>query len=717
MMKNSQTYQQDFDRFFSIYQGKRIAIYGTGQNARLIAEHISGYKIVGFISRDGTEGALSGQAILSVEEAVKMADIMIIAATASSTNIIYSRIKEIIPSGMKVLDLYGKLLNGKEYYKENPYWKKNYERLCQEIEQHDVVSFDVFDTLIMRMVLRPEGIFEMVENQDGNAGQRKDFAKWRIEAERICTLEKIAPTLTDIYEVLEKKYHLDKKTAEQLKRLESEWENRCIIPRKAMVELYRYALSCGKKVYFTSDMYFSTDLIRGLLEQCGIKGGYELLVSCEAQASKQDGSLFEHLKAAVGKGKLLHIGDHDNIDGEMAEKSGIDSFTILSAYDMLAASSFAGIFDCIQTRDDKNYLGYFASKMLNDPFALAGYMGKIHLSSYEDLALVIYPITMMFMDYIVENAKRYDCIIFPSRDGFFLYQLYNRIKTVKNDLPEAKYVYASRIALSRAAAKDEESFVVLLDKLFSDQTTNCKAYIQNQFDIELPEEYDVPSRKLIEKWKKKELIEKLKHYHPQIVERLEKHRIRYLGYLDALRLKQYDSVAIVDVVSYGTQVYCLSQLLEEKIDMIALGTTDIPNVYVDKGERVFSVYGNINKKSNGAIYSCSNLSVLHLFLEMLYASTDGQFMGISENQTPTFQDGSAYDKELITEVQRELIKIMEETTNCGFHYQNFSRQFSLGMMQLLLHKYSSIDEGIVERFAFSDPYMGGFKEMNLADML
>ena len=163
---DSQVFQQDFDRIFSGYRGKRIAVYGTGQNARLIAEYVSGYEIVGFVSRDGSEGILSGQTILSIEEAVKAADILIIAATVSSTRIIYARIKMLIPVGMKVLDMYGEALSGEEAYQENPYWEKNYKALCLEIDMHPVISFDVFDTLIMRTVLKPEDIFEIVGERD-----------------------------------------------------------------------------------------------------------------------------------------------------------------------------------------------------------------------------------------------------------------------------------------------------------------------------------------------------------------------------------------------------------------------------------------------------------------------------------------------------------------------------------------------------------------------
>lgn len=723
-MEESQTYQQDFDRVFSAYKGKQIAVYGTGQNARLIAEQVSGYDIVGFISRDETEGLLTGQRILGIEEAVKNVDIIIIAATVSSTHIIFSRIKETVPPGIKILDLYGTHLNGIEFYKENPYWKKNFRSLCREMDRHEVISFDVFDTLIMRLVLKPEDIFGMIESRYNTEGRAEEFKKWRVDAERKCTLKKGVSSLAEIYDFLQQEYHLDDRAAAKLKEWEIEQEKKCILPRKTMAEAFQYALSAGKKVYLTTDMYFSSEQIGKLLEQCGIKDGYKLLVSCEYHASKRDGSLYGKLKEKAGRERPLHIGDHSAIDGTMAEENGVDSFTVLSAYDLLAASSFAGIFDCLQTKADEYYLGFFAAKMLNDPFVLSQYDGKIPISSYEDIALAICPMTLMFLDYIIKRAEKYECIIFPSRDGFFLYQLYCRVKETRKELalPDARYVYASRMALSRAAVNDERSFRVLLDKLFSDRALNCKEYVRNQFDIELPDEYDASMNDLIRRWGEAETVRKLNQYADTAIERQERHKAAYLKYLDTLELWQYQSIAMVDVVSYGTQIYCLSQILGKEIDMIALGTTDVPNVYVNHPDRVFSIYGNVNKKADGAIYSCSDLSVTHLFLEMLYASTDGQFMGISENLKPVFQDQTKYNPELLAGVQKELVKNMENFVigtagYTGSYGTNISREFALGMIQMLFHKYSDMSSELEEQFVFSDPYMGGYKTVNLADML
>lgn len=43
------------------------------------------------------------------------------------------------------------------------YYKKSKEELKKELQQYDAISFDVFDTLIMRRILNPEDIFEMVD--------------------------------------------------------------------------------------------------------------------------------------------------------------------------------------------------------------------------------------------------------------------------------------------------------------------------------------------------------------------------------------------------------------------------------------------------------------------------------------------------------------------------------------------------------------------------
>lgn len=711
-------YQQEFEQRFLKYIECKIAVYGTGQNAKLIAENVQGFQIIGFISKDIAFDSFFGYRMISIEEAVEKAEIIIIAATASATNIVLSRIRSIVPEQIAILNLYGEVLNQTETYRDNSYWEKTYHSLCAAIDAYSVISFDIFDTLIMRRTLQPSDIFELTEENGGKGRCGNTFAKYRLEAERQCNGRMVAPSLAEIYQFMIERGQIDSIEAECLKAEELLCEERCIIPRRVMVEAFYYAIEKKKKIFLTTDMYIPQEILKKYLGNSGITGSYELLLSCEESATKQEGELYEILKDKTVEDRILHIGDNAEIDGRMARKKRIDVFVVLSGYDLLAASSFVSVLDAVNTKDDRNYLGYFVSNLLNDPFALSEKKGKLTLSTCEDIALVVYPMTMMYLNYICATARSYDCLVFPSRDGFFLYQLYQviRSRAGKGVLPRAEYVYASRMALSRAALSGHESFHILMGKLFRDETLNCKEYVKNQFGFTLPEEFAFSSGQLIQKWGKDGFEDRLDAYMDEMIKNLENSRKAYIEYIEETGIFECKSIALVDIVSYGTQVYCLSEILGRPLDMLTLGTTDIPNVYVNDASRVHSVYGNINKSSGGTLYSCSDLSTLHLFLELLYSSTDGQFVGF-EGKKPIFWEGTEYNKHLVSGVQREIFKIMWETEQTGFHYENISKEFAIKMMELLFHQYSDIEQSLKEQFVFHDPYVERLKRVNLADML
>ena len=709
-------FEDEFNSRFHQYKDQRVAVYGTGDNARLIAEFITGYHIIGFITKNPEQESVFGKLLLSIDEAIKKADVIIIAATPSSTNIVYTRIKDRVPLQIPILDFYGNVMNKREKYQEDSYWDKTFEQLCEEIDKHEVISFDVFDTLIMRDVLRPVDIFGLTAKMTDGKETPEGWQKIRVLAEKMCRTEKDEPFLKDIYEYASRHFNIDCQTADKLRKKEWELEKRFILQRKKMIDAYWYALDRHKKVILTSDMYLTETEIRELLSICGINNDVPLLVSSEEKVSKEGGHLYKIIKEKYPLESILHIGDDSKIDGYMAEKQKIDSFIIRSSYDLLAASPFAEIFDYLETDADKFYLGYFISRILNDPFALGETKGLLPLTSARDIALVIYPMTQMYLEFICENAKRYDCILFPSRDGYLPYLLYAERQKKEEGLPDAKYVYASRMALSRAALTDEESFKVLLSKLISDQSQNCKNYIYNQFGYRLPDEFDNTSGELIRLWGKDRLLKRLYSYFTDICNSIQKCRENYSKYIDSVCLRKYASFAAVDVVSYGTQIYCFSKILNKKVDMLALGTTSVPNAYV-KNTSVYSVYGNVNLENDGIVYSVSELSILHLFLEMLYSSGDGQFLEITEDMSPAFLKGTEYDVELLKETQSEIIKIADQMEKLDLSDKRYSKGFSFALLRSLLGKFSCMETKLKEKLKFSDPYAGRSTVTNLAKMI
>lgn len=691
----------------------RVAIYGLGENARLLIENSTGLNIICLVAFDHIGEEKYGLKIRSIEDAVKEADIILIAASFSVTPIIYSRIKDIVPDGMPILNMLGENLAETDPCKNNPYWDKDYSELLDVINRHDVISFDIFDTLIMRDVLEPKDIFSIVSMKNDIS----NFSNVRIESEKNCRALVDEPKLTDVYREMSKAFGFDD-DIDRIRAEELTTEKKHLIPRCKMIDSLHYALSSGKKVFLTSDMYLDRDEILSILDECGIEGDYELIVSCEYGQSKFAGSLFDVLIDKAGTMSILHIGDDELVDKTRAEEKGIDSYLIYSSYRMLSSSCDAYLFDTVKTFDDKCYLGFYNSIVLNNPFALHNTNGKIGICSEKDIALLIYPMTKLFLDFIISNASEYDCLLFPSRDGFFLFEIYREYVELHSELnlPTARYIYSSRMSLSRATLHDEQSFDVLIHKLFGSQSKNVKKYVGDLFGVDLPDEFNYSYSELVTIYGKDTLLKKLHECVPFIVDELSDAALSYKQYLEIQGITKFSKYALIDIVSYGTQPYCLERILDKPVDMISIGTTGVPNVYLCS-DRVRSIYGNVNEEVNGALVTKSDLSILHLFLEVLYSSDKGQFIGTSRSGAPVFLEGSEYDYDLLHGVQAELKKLfLAYQADDDFGY-SFSPEFSHGMLRILRSKYSVLSDGLKNKFLFSDPYDGGFLTVNIADSL
>ncbi len=79
----------------------------------------------------------------------------------------------------------------------------NIEKLQEKIDRFDYVSFDVFDTLLLRPYAKPTDLFQHMESNEGISG----FAKARVSAEGN-TRSKECPevTLEEIYGNIEQEF-------------------------------------------------------------------------------------------------------------------------------------------------------------------------------------------------------------------------------------------------------------------------------------------------------------------------------------------------------------------------------------------------------------------------------------------------------------------------------------------------------------------------------
>ncbi len=464
----------EFDKNFSDRANKRIVIYGIGKHTKAIIDKLGAkYNIIGLMDAEKAGQALWGYEIFDSEMLEKSnADFIVIVARPSVHQIIYRRIEDVVERNhIPVYSIKGERVVREEEREnfDNPYFNINREKLIEQIERHDIISFDVFDTLIMRKTMYPKDVFlnldtEWKDNIPFLFSEARINAEWALKKETY-------PTLSAIYDELQRQQGLSKQKRDELYTAEISKEKSVIIQRREMCEVYQYCIAQGKKVILVSDMYLAAKDMKEILKNCGIEGYDELIISCEYGRAKQEGLLRELLKFGEAK-TILHIGDNENADIKTAKSLGISAFKIMSAAELLENSSYCQMMEFTDKLYNRNLIGLIISEIFNSPFALYGTKGVFRIQSIEQMAGFIAPVMLSYVYWLIEMAEEYEAsdILFVARDGYLPKQIYNAIckECGLENMPDGKYVYTSGRASSVAAAFTAEEVLPLIEEFKGD---------------------------------------------------------------------------------------------------------------------------------------------------------------------------------------------------------------------------------------------------------
>lgn len=229
----------------------------------------------------------------------------------------------------------------------------------KQIDNAQVVSFDVFDTLLFRKVNTPEDVFELI----GKKYAIPSFCKIRVEGQRSASqqlAEKFQyphANFDEIYDYIANHYSLDE-DIETLKQAEIKIESEMLAVNAEIKELYDYAISIGKRVIAVTDMYFSAEQIRCFLVENGYDSIAKIYCSADERKAKFDGSLFPHVirEEKIASDQMVHIGDNQVDDYLRPLRYGITCFH----YDSFGTQAFSadgtifdkGIFKILTNKSD-----------------------------------------------------------------------------------------------------------------------------------------------------------------------------------------------------------------------------------------------------------------------------------------------------------------------------------------------------------------------------
>lgn len=570
-MEQKSKYEIEIEKFrhvFSEIKNKRVAIYGMGRRSATLLPGITDFNIVGVLDRDESNVGkeLCGIKVISIKDVSTDADVIIINSDPSNYEIIYKRIAKDVIVPVYYADGRLACLSDKDTsYEQNEYWQSSYQELKDKIDKVEVVSFDIFDTLIMRKIFSPEDVFRLLEE------------KVRVELKLDCEIANVRAqaasmcgsyaTINEIYQYIKQQTNLIDKNIIDIMQLEKDIDIDLCITRRDIADLYEYCLTCGKEVYLISDMYYTLQDIKRILDKCGVKvpDDEHIWISCEKKADKVSGSLWEKYSKLVSKDiRCLHIGDNKTGDAKNPVIYGIDSYYIMSAKDMLMKSSISELASSVNTVSDSICLGLVAAKLFNSPFALCSTNGKVSYDDSEIYGYCVYgPLLEKFLIWLYYNSRKdgIDKLLFFARDGYFLEKDYKVVSELLNDGYEQDWCYLpiSRRLIYMATMENEDDFKRVVAFPYAGTFAE---YMKSRFGIivtEVTSEYN--NRQINAVGDSKDILEWIQPYKDEIIKKAKRERENYLRYLKTDGDMQKGlTYGTVDLGYYGTNQYYLQRL-------------------------------------------------------------------------------------------------------------------------------------------------------------
>lgn len=419
---------------------------------------------------------------------------------------------------------------------------------------YDIISFDIFDTLLLRPFSSPKDLFSIV----GNELELMDFYQIRVEAEVYAReLNRIKKgngevTIYDIYDVIHRKTGIDINLGVET---EIQVERDLCFANPYMKQVFSILKAQNKRIILVSDMYLPSEALTMLLNDCGYNGYEKLFVSCEHNCSKASKRLYDIVKDYAKSSSIIHVGDNYNCDIKNAKEMEIDAIYYKNVND--AGNKY-------RPENMSPIVGSAYSGLVNAHL----YNGVSKYTEAYEFGFTVGGLYIFgFVNWINKYCKKnnIDKILFLARDGAIYQKVYNLLF---DDIPN-EYTYWSRMAnLKCSLDHDRNAFLLqvvkhkvrdkyktkLVDLLKSFGLDSLIPYLSSE-GLSEEEFLSIQNEKMVESL--------LVNHWDEIIEIYSKTDSELREYYSNV-IGDSKKVAIIDVGWSGNSVLSLKYLIEDK---------------------------------------------------------------------------------------------------------------------------------------------------------
>lgn len=607
----------------------------------------------------------------------------------------------------------------------------------QRLEASEIVSFDIFDTLLIRPFASPDKVFDYLEEIVWREYGIRRYKELRTTAESIARERKNHSgdvKISEIYSVFSEIAKTDTVTASGLLYLEVNTEKRLFIPRNELIESAKYAKKMGKRVILVSDTYFERKHVEEFLESHKLDFFDEIYLSCEIGKRKDRGDLWDYVieKECIQPLNFMHVGDNEESDIQRIHDRGFPNFIHIMRPSVLFRQSglssilwkrmdppagwresllYGKISNCLCSNPDKKNLA-LSPRLFEDPF-ITGYV-------------VFGPIMCNFMNWLINTARKDKCqhLWFIAREGYLLNTLYDMIirhpdlQEIRAELPRNSYFLCSRRTAVFASFGGEEDVPQLMDGLFTGTirdffTKRLLTTAINQIEDRLGTETLDRQVSLVND--RDVIFTALREVTDILVEEATRERELLLKYCHNQGFEPIKRISVVDLGYSGTIQYALSTLLDHPIDGYYFVTQKGAKKLSSAGLHYHAYFGeNVD-------LSPKKLPIFHysLLLEAVLTAPTGQLIRFDASPAgepvPVFKEGGISQREFhrIGRIHEGIMAYMREMVD-EFGKKALNIEFPIDLVQVCYEHVISgdIDIGSLESVLSVEDQYSGYDEIS-----
>ncbi|WP_136483239.1 MULTISPECIES: HAD-IA family hydrolase [Vibrio] len=225
------------------------------------------------------------------------------------------------------------------------------QQLLHKVQMFDVISFDVFDTLVRRSHYVPDyaklKLGQYLVSQ-GVVADAKTFVEVRNQAEFLVRQDKEFQgdvTIFETYQKLATSQGWSEPQAQQYAEMEFAYDLEMIESKDEVVDVLNQLIGMGKTVYIISDTYYTEYQIILMLRKAGVTNGYRLFVSSELGLRKDNATMWSYISNELkDKSRFVHIGDNAVADAQLPGDFGLANLHILNPIDKWQAAGWSNPF-------------------------------------------------------------------------------------------------------------------------------------------------------------------------------------------------------------------------------------------------------------------------------------------------------------------------------------------------------------------------------------